>query len=78
MIEIFLGTVLARRAFILFLHGQIRNHDAENSIVERSPTSNKFRLKVCLMFPNEFHAPIGTHEVRFYGYIDHKQLFVHL
>ncbi|VIO90373.1 adenosine deaminase ADR-1C, putative [Brugia malayi] len=39
------STVLARRAFVLFLHGQIKNHDAENSVVERSPTSNKFRLK---------------------------------
>ncbi|EJD75490.1 double-stranded RNA-specific editase B2 [Loa loa] len=39
------STVLARRAFVLFLHGQIRNHNAENSVVERSPASNKFRLK---------------------------------
>uniref|UniRef100_A0A158Q6T8 Double-stranded RNA-binding protein Staufen n=1 Tax=Elaeophora elaphi TaxID=1147741 RepID=A0A158Q6T8_9BILA len=39
------STVLARRAFVLFLHGQIRNYNAENSVVERSPTTNKFRLK---------------------------------
>ncbi|VDK73744.1 unnamed protein product [Litomosoides sigmodontis] len=39
------NTVLARRAFIFFLHSQIRNHNAENSVIEQSPTSNKFRLK---------------------------------
>ncbi|VBB29865.1 unnamed protein product [Acanthocheilonema viteae] len=39
------STVLARRAFVLFLHNQIRNHNAENSVVEHSPTSDKFRLK---------------------------------
>ncbi|MCP9259001.1 hypothetical protein DINM_001985 [Dirofilaria immitis] len=39
------NTVLARRAFLLFLHNQIRNHNAENSVVERAPTSDKFRLK---------------------------------
>ncbi|VDK89386.1 unnamed protein product, partial [Onchocerca ochengi] len=39
------SAVLARRAFLLFLHSQIRNYNAENSIFERSPISNKFRLK---------------------------------
>uniref|UniRef100_A0A915PD45 Uncharacterized protein n=1 Tax=Setaria digitata TaxID=48799 RepID=A0A915PD45_9BILA len=39
------STVLARRAFLLYLHTQIKNYNAENSVVERCPTSNKFRVK---------------------------------
>ncbi|VDN06233.1 unnamed protein product [Thelazia callipaeda] len=39
------STVLARRALLLYLFGQIRNHKTKNSVVERCPASNKFRLK---------------------------------
>ncbi|VDN22926.1 unnamed protein product [Gongylonema pulchrum] len=41
------GAVLARRAFLLYLHNQIRNLGDENSVIERCPTSNKYRIKVC-------------------------------
>uniref|UniRef100_A0A915C2S6 Double-stranded RNA-specific editase B2 n=2 Tax=Parascaris univalens TaxID=6257 RepID=A0A915C2S6_PARUN len=39
------NAVLARRGFLLYLHKQIENCSDPNCVVERSPNSNKFRLK---------------------------------
>uniref|UniRef100_F1L042 Double-stranded RNA-specific editase B2 n=2 Tax=Ascaris suum TaxID=6253 RepID=F1L042_ASCSU len=40
------NAVLARRGFLLYLHKQIENCNDPNCVVERSPNSNKFRLKL--------------------------------
>lgn len=60
--------VLARRGFNLYLHKQLEQAGSPDSVVERSPTSNKYRLKsgykvvLYSSFPPDIpvrHAPSG-------------------
>ncbi|VDM45597.1 unnamed protein product [Toxocara canis] len=59
------SAVLARRGFVLYLHKQFENINDPNCVLERSPNSNKFRLKpgykvvLYSAFPPVMHRPYG-------------------